>query len=340
MLVALEKSTHSRIHTLSFNSRSDICRAFGQDNFICPFCYEKVFPRDRKNYILHFFHKSRCSSRSYFEYHPESLKHILGKKFIQESLKKQFCDFEVDILLEFSIPEAGKNGRIADVAVIFPAGFMMIYECQLASITSEKIEQRSKDYLSVGAQVRWLLGKSADTTANRNWCNKYLGCSYSALFKSNDCDLLLNKDSLENIILVVSPYYKTDENPMFITNENSIGNLNFPYKESFLTHFYPRHLVVRELEIWDSLTTEKIKNGLGANTEKSKQIVGGAIGALNSKGIIQKQNDKWQIIREKLAIENIVPLSEEAIKKARQRARERKLLKEKNLDISNIYNTS
>jgi competence protein CoiA len=321
MLVALEKSTHKRVETLSFNSGFDIRKAFDKDNLICPFCEQTVFPRDRENYILHFAHKSICSSP--FEYHPESIEHILGKKIIKETLSKQLCLFDIEILLEFPIPEAGKKGRIADVVAIFPSGFMMIYECQLSYINTEEVYKRTQDYESIGSEVTWLLGKSADIEANRNWCYDYFDISYGLQFCGDRSELLSSGDNFNKKIIIV---YRT---------ESTEGRC---YETQF--RISPSQLVLRELEIWNALTNEQIRNGLGAITENAKRIVAGAIGSLNSKGIIQKQNDKWQIIREKLAIENIVPFSEEAIKKARKRAKERKLLKEKNLDISDIYNTS
>ena len=321
MLVALEKSTHRRIETLSFNSGFDIRRAFDKDGLICPLCYEIVFPRDRENYILHFAHKSSCSS--HFECHPESIEHILGKKIIKETLSKQLCLFDIEILLEFPIPEAGKNGRIADVVAIFPSGFMMIYECQLSYINTEEVHKRTQDYESIGSEVTWLFGKNADIEANRNWCYEHFGLSYGLNFFGDKSELLSSRDNFHKKIIIV---YRT---------ENTEGRC---YETLF--RISPSQLVLRELEIWNALTNEQIRNGLGAVTENAKRIVAGAIGSLNSKGIICKQKEKWQIIGENLAMEGIAPLSEEAIKKARQRAKERKLSREKSLSISNTENTS
>ena len=65
--------------------------------------------------------------------------------------------------------------RIADVAVLFPNGWRVAHECQLAAITTQELTQRTEDYLHAGVDVIWWLGKSAATPANIAWCLEQRG---------------------------------------------------------------------------------------------------------------------------------------------------------------------
>jgi competence protein CoiA len=77
--------------------------------------------------------------------------------------------------VEYSLVKCGEHGRVADVALVYDNGNLLICECQLAKITSNELEKRTLDYYSIGADVLWFLGKEADTPENRNWLRKMFG---------------------------------------------------------------------------------------------------------------------------------------------------------------------
>jgi Competence protein len=131
-------------------------------------------------------------------YHPESLEHFAGKLALAEYLKAELSEqSDVEVIIEYPIPEAGEHGRIADVAAVFPSGWVLVYECQLAAITPELLEQRTKDYASVGADVLWFLGGKANSIPNITWCEEYFGnCLFIKLEKdSQSIDLWSSESS-------------------------------------------------------------------------------------------------------------------------------------------------
>jgi competence protein CoiA len=65
--------------------------------------------------------------------------------------------------------------RVADLLVTFPTGWQVVHEVQLASTTTEDLQRRTNDYTPAGIDVTWWLGKSADTPANREWCQRTFG---------------------------------------------------------------------------------------------------------------------------------------------------------------------
>lgn len=175
---------NNRICSLDFENAHEIRLKYNKGSLTCPFCQQIVHPRQRENYIVHFVHNSQCPTT--LEHHPESIEHLLGKAALAKHLKKQVEKYDVEVCLEYPIPEAGKNGRIADVAAIYKTGYVLIYECQLASITTEKLEQRTMDYEKEGCEVIWWLGKGADTEANHNWAKSRHSISYRLLFEERE----------------------------------------------------------------------------------------------------------------------------------------------------------
>jgi len=63
--------------------------------------------------------------------------------------------------------------------VTFPTGWRVAHEVQLASITTEHLQERTNDYTLAGIDVVWWLGKSADTETNRAWCRCTFGYALS-----------------------------------------------------------------------------------------------------------------------------------------------------------------
>ena len=113
----------------------------------------------------HFRHKSECPTE--YNYHPESPEHLDGKACVAEQMDEWFSEF-TGAHAEFEVP-VKEVSRIADVMFTFPNGWQWACEVQLASITTQSLSDRTKDYLRAGVDTLWMLGGAANTTANRQW---------------------------------------------------------------------------------------------------------------------------------------------------------------------------
>jgi competence CoiA-like predicted nuclease len=181
-LRALYLPTNTVISASDFSSSLEIRKTYPKEAIVCPFCKTQMTPIKRRNSILYFRHNQKCSSS--MEYHPESYQHLLGKTILAKHLKNELAGVsDVEVIVEYPIPEAGENGRIADVAAIFPTGFIIVYECQLASITTEMLEKRTKDYEKAGVDVTWFLGEKAASQSNKDWCIEYFGDCFCIKFE-------------------------------------------------------------------------------------------------------------------------------------------------------------
>lgn len=141
------------------------------DDLVCQLCGQPMIVRQGFLRKPHFAHKAECTSD--YKRHPESPQHRAGKELIAATIKKELPEYSLaKVEYEFPIPEAK---RVADVAALFPNGWIVAHECQLASITVEELEQRTEDYLHAGVDVIWWLGKDANTPGNRDWCESKFG---------------------------------------------------------------------------------------------------------------------------------------------------------------------
>jgi competence CoiA-like predicted nuclease len=176
MLVAIHKNSGDRVQASDYDTAHAIRSKFPLGELICPFCEQMVFVRDRPGFVLHFAHSHLCTSK--IGYHPESEDHEQGKSELVKFLKQQIEGDSSQcarVEVEYSLVKCGEHGRVADVALVYDNGNLLICECQLAKITSNELEKRTLDYYSIGADVLWFLGKEADTPENRNWLRKMFG---------------------------------------------------------------------------------------------------------------------------------------------------------------------
>ncbi|MBR9871485.1 MAG: hypothetical protein GYB26_10125 [Gammaproteobacteria bacterium] len=179
---AIEKETGKRINILHYdNPRRDLkkgslqCRHCGEDFYIRG--SEFSSPR------THFVHFSKEDCEQSQLCHPESPEHLFFKEYLYNHLAKEFQEYTTCTLaLEYRIPEAGAHGRVADVAALFPNGWIVCHEIQLAAISTEELTQRTEDYRSAGADVIWWFGGNADTETNRQWAHSVIGSSFSLDF--------------------------------------------------------------------------------------------------------------------------------------------------------------
>ncbi len=176
MLVAINKNSRERVKAIEHKTGHALRSKFSCGDLICPFCDGIVFARDRPGFVLHFVHSHPCTSN--IDRHPESPEHEQGKLKIAEFLNQQIKDDPsqcAKVEVEYRLSECGEHGRVADVALVYDNGNLLICECQLSKITSNELEKRTLDYYSIGADVVWFLGKDADTPENRNWLRSMFG---------------------------------------------------------------------------------------------------------------------------------------------------------------------
>jgi competence CoiA-like predicted nuclease len=170
--IARDRTTRERIDITTYELPRQQLSA---GNIMCQFCEQPLIIRAGQIVRAHFAHKAVCTSA--YVGHPESQEHLLGKAIVAERLRQDFAEYSTArIEFEYPIPEVK---RIADIMVLFPNGWRIAHEIQLASITAGILQQRTEDYLHAGIDVFWWLGRTADSPANREWCEQYFGYSLS-----------------------------------------------------------------------------------------------------------------------------------------------------------------
>jgi len=167
--IAVDKESGERVN-LIFDSvkKADLFKR----SFVCPVCGEPLVPKTdffRQGYYVrsHFAHKpsEKCLYAQYST--GETEEHRVAKVWLLEYLQEVIGkDFDVEFSIEHYVKAAS---RIADVAVLFPGGYLHAFEIQLASISVEELVERTQSYLDAGCEILWMLGNRADTMQNRRW---------------------------------------------------------------------------------------------------------------------------------------------------------------------------
>ena len=172
MLTAKYRDTNEEIDITKFENPREF---IDKERLCCKLCEGRVSIKHGLLRAKHFFHISPCTST--FEKHPESVQHNLGKEIIANHIKEYWKEYSnTEIRFEYPVPEIN---RIIDIAMLFPNGWIVAHEIQLASITTEILEKRTNDYRELGIDTFWWLGKSADTKTNREWAIEKFGQSLS-----------------------------------------------------------------------------------------------------------------------------------------------------------------
>ncbi len=170
--IAMMKATGERIDITTIeNPRA----ALTSGECLCQLCGTPMIVKAGLVRQHHFAHAGRCTSD--YQSHPESPAHREAKRYLATHLREWFKEYaHAHIAYEVPIPEVK---RIADLLVTFPTGWRVAHEVQLASITTEHLQERTNDYTLAGIDVVWWLGKSADTETNRAWCRCTFGYALS-----------------------------------------------------------------------------------------------------------------------------------------------------------------
>jgi hypothetical protein len=229
----------------------------------------------------HFAHRPRTECDTRWAWHPESEEHLLGKTVIAQRVREEYADHE-GMRVEYEVPIA-EVWRIADVMAIFPNGWRIAHECQLASITVEDLQERTEDYLHAGVDVCWWLGKSAATGANREWCIESGASSTRVLFLSCTSQHATPQvtQMMENEVMVVISFR---------------GGRNVDPSAQPLPDFVRQRDVRRAFEIWPNLSYKDLLRGLGVR--QHQQHFSATVGSLHFEALERigtGEQERWRV---------------------------------------------
>jgi competence CoiA-like predicted nuclease len=181
--IALKKSTGERVDITKVKSpREELVKG----DLICQLCGIPMIIKSGVIRRPHFAHQPKISCTTDYGYHPESDEHRAGKELIAKTIMKELVGYSTaKIEYEWRCEE---TKRVADVAVLFPNGWVVVHECQLSSIIVEELQKRTEDYLNAEIDVVWWLGENANTSTNRQWCINTFG----------ECNIIDFKESSTN----------------------------------------------------------------------------------------------------------------------------------------------
>ena len=112
----------------------------------------------------------------------ESWEHLEGKAFVADQLQS-LADPSIQVAFEYVVQLPTGRKRIADIALIYPSGFVEAHEIQLSPISVNDIESRTDDYASAGIPVQWWIGKSnTDSYDLRDYLRQQQGGFYALEF--------------------------------------------------------------------------------------------------------------------------------------------------------------
>lgn len=179
--IARRKGTDERIDITALQQPCEVLKA---GEYVCQICGAELTIRAGLIHQHHFVHVTPCSDE--YQSHPESPTHREAKRFLATHLQEQFQEYSgTSITYEVPIAEVM---RIADLLATFPTGWRVAHEVQLASITTQQLQERTNDYSQAGIDVVWWLGKSANTPANRNWSREVFGHAFVLNIPNNSAE--------------------------------------------------------------------------------------------------------------------------------------------------------
>lgn len=170
--IAIRKATGERIDITTIENPRAVLKS---GECLCQLCCAPMILKAGLVRQHHFAHAGRCIDA--YQSHPESPAHQDAKRYLATHLREWFKEY-ANTTIEYEVP-IREVKRVADLLVTFPTGWRVVHEVQLASTTTEELQRRTNDYTLAGIDVVWWLGKSADTPANREWCQRTFGYALS-----------------------------------------------------------------------------------------------------------------------------------------------------------------
>ena len=143
----------------------------------CPYCESGFSIVMGEKVSAHFRHRSVCTNPIAQEYFSgETQEHRRAKALVKELFVRELRAYTTaSPELEVYVEEAG---RIADLLVEYPFGYMQAIEVQLSRVTEENIRKRTEAYISHGIDVLWLLGPKCRDITICDYLTRRLGCFY------------------------------------------------------------------------------------------------------------------------------------------------------------------
>jgi competence CoiA-like predicted nuclease len=134
--IAIRKATGERIDITAIEYPR---AALTSGECLCQLCGVPMIVKAGLVHQHHFAHAGRCTSD--YQSHPESPAHREAKRYLDTHLREWFKEYaNTHNAYEVPIPEVK---RIADLLVTFPTGWRVAHEVQLASITTEHLQERT-----------------------------------------------------------------------------------------------------------------------------------------------------------------------------------------------------
>ncbi len=184
--VALRKDTRERVDITEIDNPRLILHS---GDCVCQLCEKPLILKAGFIVRPHFAHYSESDCDTEYKSHPETPEHREAKIKLVEFLKSTYIEY-TSAKLEKEVP-IREIKRVADILVVFPMGWRVAHEIQLAGITIENLQERTNDYSRAGIDVVWWLGKSANTPANRAWCIETFGCCFTLNIENIHMDEIL-----------------------------------------------------------------------------------------------------------------------------------------------------
>lgn len=153
-------STGKRICAFDYENTQQIRDSFQASDIRCPFCKAEMILVGSNLKAIHWRHRAKMSTCPSVR-EGESLLHFMAKKRQFEILKAKSEIGRYTVQVEYRFPDAGKNGRIADIAMFCSDGSIVVIEIQLSKISVEELEARTADYLEQGIFCIWVFGETA-----------------------------------------------------------------------------------------------------------------------------------------------------------------------------------
>lgn len=275
-------------------------RSLRADSHTCPLCEQQMIVKAGLLVRAHFAHRAACSAAERWDVHPESEAHLSAKAFLRDWLHDIVRDYGAErvwIDLEVPIPMPWRpRGRVADVLVVFPCGWRVACEAQLAAITPQEIVERTEDYRMAGVDVFWYLGGRAASRRVRFWCARRMSVAFSLTQQPDAWGL----SCLE---WRSGSYWETEP-------ANMIGD-----------YLFGATAVVRFVQAWGMRDYESILRGLGVRRRgRAAQKIAGVLGYMNTEGWIERIQHGWKVKESKRIYPNIPRLSSGGIEAMRQTA--------------------
>lgn len=170
--IAKVKATDERICALH---EKKLKAKYRKGDLVCPFCAKLMIPKQGLILRPHFAHESSCDSD--YEHKPESPEHLAGKAAVAELLEHEYSKQGLEVIVDYEVPFPQVH-RIADVCVKHSGGWVEVHEIQLAAITVEHLEERTRDYEQCEAEVHWWFGSNARTNTTIRWSEGRFGAAH------------------------------------------------------------------------------------------------------------------------------------------------------------------